>query len=693
MFSQCTGLTHSLLLLSFPSYLVLSKTMDRLIAVVNDLHDAFASVKMNFKLNLPQIAVVGSQSAGKSSVLEAIVGKDFLPRGSGIVTRCPLVLQLVQLPKSNTEEWGEFLHMPGKKFYDFTQINEEIQKRTIDVAGQTSITERPINLKIYSSNVLNLTLVDLPGLVMNAVGDQPKDIDRQIKNMVTRYVSPSNTIILAISPANADLATSSSLQIAKQLDPEGLRTVGVITKLDLMDRGTDAYDILTGKVVPLRHGFVGIVNRSQHDINTSKGMREARDDEKEFFRSHPVYAPIADTQGTEYLTRKLNGLLLEHIKAVIPDLKAHVDKLLDDTRKQMERLGMREQDKIDPGANMLSLIKVFCDALNHTIDGGASDATKELLGGARLDYIFHECFSTYVNGISAKNDLTDEYIRINARNMAGMHASLFPSDHVFVALAKQQIGRLEDPSLKCVQFTYEELIKIIDRCATRLERFPKLKEAVVDICRQSLNEFRIPTINHVKTIIAAERGFINVKHPQMESLVARSFTKIFGGAPDGSKEGDGKSKGKAEKDEENTKAGKDKVPAGKDKGSAASNGSQGPKSNMGAVPTSIKLNGTMSTHEQLINDAIREMVEGYFAVVKCTVADQIPKAITLLMITKLREDVYARLVHNLYSEKSVEELLAEPPHLAHQRSATTAMMKALTKARSVLDNVREFTVV
>ncbi|AAZ10505.1 dynamin, putative [Trypanosoma brucei brucei TREU927] len=660
--------------------------MERLISVVNDLHDAFANVKMNIKLNLPQIAVVGSQSAGKSSVLEAIVGKDFLPRGSGIVTRCPLVLQLVQLPRSNKDEWGEFLHRPNKKFFDFSEINEEIQNRTTEVAGHSAITDKPINLKIYSSHVLNLTLVDLPGLVMNAVGDQPKDIDRQIKSMVTRYISPSNTIILAISPANADLATSSSLQIAKQLDPEGERTIAVLTKLDLMDRGTDAYDILTGKVLSLRHGFVGVVNRSQHDINTSKGMQAARDDEKEFFRNHPAYASIADTQGTEYLTQKLNGLLLEHIKMVIPELKSHVDKLLDDTRKQMERLGMREHDRVDPGASMLALIKVFCDAINHTIDGGASDASKELLGGARLDYIFHECFSTYVNGISAKNDLTDEYIRINARNMAGMHASLFPSDHVFVALAKQQIGRLEDPSLKCVQFTYEELIKIVDACSIKLERFPKLKQAVVDICREALNEFRAPTVEHVKTIIAAERGFINVKHPLMEDLVQRSFIKIFGGNAQESKEEGGNEN---DKDKGKAKVSKDKS----GKGLIESIVSQGEKSNMGAVPSSIKLNEKMSTHEQYINDAVREMVEGYFAVVKSNVADQVPKAITLLMITKLREDVYARLVRKLYSERSVEELLAEPPQIAQQRSATTAMMTALTKARTALDSVREFALI
>nr|AAN05457.1 dynamin-related protein [Trypanosoma brucei] len=659
--------------------------MERLISVVNDLHDAFANVKMNIKLNLPQIAVVGSQSAGKSSVLEAIVGKDFLPRGSGIVTRCPLVLQLVQLPRSNKDEWGEFLHRPNKKFFDFSEINEEIQNRTTEVAGHSAITDKPINLKIYSSHVLNLTLVDLPGLVMNAVGDQPKDIDRQIKSMVTRYISPSNTIILAISPANADLATSSSLQIAKQLDPEGERTIAVLTKLDLMDRGTDAYDILTGKGLSLRHGFVGVVTRSQHDINTSKGCKRLVTMKRNFFATTRHMRPLL-THRAQSTWPEVKWSLVEHINMVIPELKSHVDKLLDDTRKQMERLGMREHDRVDPGASMLALIKVFCDAINHTIDGGASDASKELLGGARLDYIFHECFSTYVNGISAKNDLTGEYIRIYARNMAGKPASPV-SIRSSCLLHLQNTDRTLGGSVTQVRaFTYEELIKIIDACSIKLERFPKLKQAVVDICREALNEFRAPTVEHVKTIIAAERGFINVKHPLMEDLVQRSFIKIFGGNAQESKEEGGNEN---DKDKGKAKVSKDK----RVKGLIESAVSQGEKSNMGAVPSSIKLNEKMSTHEQYINDAVREMVEGYFAVVKSNVADQVPKAITLLMITKLREDVYARLVRKLYSERSVEELLAEPPQIAQQRSATTAMMTALTKARTALDSVREFALI
>ena len=102
--------------------------------------------------------------------------------------------------------------------------------------------------------VLNLTLIDLPGLTKVAVGDQPHDIENQIRNMVLEFIEPENTLILAVSPANTDLANSDALKIAKEVDPTGIRTIGVITKLDLMDAGTDAREILENRVLPLRRG-------------------------------------------------------------------------------------------------------------------------------------------------------------------------------------------------------------------------------------------------------------------------------------------------------------------------------------------------------------------------------------------------------------------------------------------------------
>ena len=217
--------------------------MEQLIPIINRLQDIFS--RMGFaNIDLPQIAVVGAQSAGKSSVLENLVGKDFLPRGSGIVTRRPLVLQLVNGP-AGSGEYGEFLHKPGRKYTDFEEIRVEIDADTARIAGDNKgISDVPINLKVTSPHVLNLTLVDLPGLMKVPVGDQPSDIVKQTRKLIESYVMKDSCIILAVTPANIDLATSDSLQIAKQMDPKGIRTLGVLTKLDLMDEGTDASDIL-----------------------------------------------------------------------------------------------------------------------------------------------------------------------------------------------------------------------------------------------------------------------------------------------------------------------------------------------------------------------------------------------------------------------------------------------------------------
>lgn len=97
-------------------------------------------------------------------------------------------------------------------------------------------------------------MVDLPGLTKVPVGDQPKDIEKQIREMILKYITKPNAIILAVTAANTDLANSDGLKLAREVDPEGLRTIGVLTKVDLMDQGTDVIDILAGRMIPLRLG-------------------------------------------------------------------------------------------------------------------------------------------------------------------------------------------------------------------------------------------------------------------------------------------------------------------------------------------------------------------------------------------------------------------------------------------------------
>ena len=143
-------------------------------------------------------------------------------------------------------------------------MRDNINILTDKVCGQKKgIVDKPIVLNIYSHTCPDLTLVDLPGITRIPIDGQEKNIEQITKMMALRYVSDPRTIILCVIPANADISTSDGLQMAREIDPKGLRTIGVITKIDIMDKGTNAKRMLTGQDVPLRLGYVGVKNRSQ----------------------------------------------------------------------------------------------------------------------------------------------------------------------------------------------------------------------------------------------------------------------------------------------------------------------------------------------------------------------------------------------------------------------------------------------
>lgn len=378
--------------------------MEKLIPVINKLQDVFHTVGQD-AIQLPQIVVVGTQSSGKSSVLENLVGKDFLPRGSGIVTRRPLILQLVHVREDTEGAWGwaKFLHTGDKTFFDFDEVRNEIEQETDKVAGQNKgISSSPIRLSVYSPHVLDLTLVDLPGITKVPVGDQPEDIEEQLRGIILEYISNPNSIILSVTAANTDLATSEALKLAKEADPEGNRTLAVCTKLDLMDAGTNANDLLKGKVIPVKLGIVGLVNRSQLDINNKKPIEYALKSEEEFLRKN--YPKLALRNGTAYLAKTLNKLLMQHIRACLPELRTRVNSLLSKNQQILTSLGGPVEKK---GSALLQVIISFSTAYTQTIDGTSRNIeTAKVAGGARICFIFHQTFSSALENIKPLHGLS-----------------------------------------------------------------------------------------------------------------------------------------------------------------------------------------------------------------------------------------------------------------------------------------------
>lgn len=233
-------------------------------------------------------------------------------------------------------EYGQFLHRQEVCYEDFDEIRSEIEAETDRTTGTNKgISEKPINLRIFSPRVLNVTLVDLPGLTKVPIGDQPADIEQQTRAMILSFIRKPNCLILAVTPANTDLANSDALKLAREVDPEGNRTIGVITKLDLMDEGTDAREILENQLFPLQRGYVGVVNRSQKDIEGNKDIQAALKAEAKFFVTHPSYNHMAERCGTAHLQQVLNRELTEHIHKSMPSLQDELQKKMTHFEKEV----------------------------------------------------------------------------------------------------------------------------------------------------------------------------------------------------------------------------------------------------------------------------------------------------------------------------------------------------------------------
>jgi vacuolar protein sorting-associated protein 1 len=189
--------------------------------------------------------------------------------------------------------------------------------------------------------------------------------------MAHRYVSDPRTIILCVISANADMTTSDGLQMARELDPKGLRTLGVLTKIDIMDKGTNAKRMLSGQDVPLRLGYVGVKNRSQQDIIDNMTVRDAIEREKLYFSTHPIYSTLPQGMiGTDVLTSKLTKILFTHIKHNLPEITKEIREKIRDIEDRLRDLGPPlPKDGTEKMHLLWNMITDFVTIYKNTITG------------------------------------------------------------------------------------------------------------------------------------------------------------------------------------------------------------------------------------------------------------------------------------------------------------------------------------
>jgi dynamin 1-like protein len=320
-----------------------------------------------------------------------------------------------------------------------------------------------------------------------------------------------------------DIVNSEALKLARHVDPLGRRTIGVLTKIDLMDHGTNALDILSGRVYPLKLGFIGVVNRSQQDIQGNKSLAEALKSEQDFFKHHPAYRNMANRCGTQFLAKSLNSTLMAHIRERLPDIKARLNTLMGQTQQELASYGdMHFSGKEHRGSLILQLMTRFASSFISSIDGTSTEiSTKELCGGARIYYIFNSVFGNSLETIDPTMNLSALDIRTAIRNSTGPRPSLFVPELAFDLLVKPQIKLLEIPSQRCVELVYEELIKICHTCgSTELTRFPRLQGKLIEVVSDLLRERLGPASSYVESLISIQRAYINTNHPNFLGAAA-----------------------------------------------------------------------------------------------------------------------------------------------------------------------------
>uniref|UniRef100_A0A669QCY6 dynamin GTPase n=1 Tax=Phasianus colchicus TaxID=9054 RepID=A0A669QCY6_PHACC len=716
-----------------------NRGMEDLIPLVNRLQDAFAAIGQNANLDLPQIAVVGGQSAGKSSVLENFVGRDFLPRGSGIVTRRPLVLQLVNA----STEYGEFLHCKGKKFTDFEEIRLEIEAETDRVTGSNKgISPVPINLRVYSPHVLNLTLVDLPGMTKVPVGDQPPDIEFQIRDMLMQFVTKENCLILAVSPANSDLANSDALKVAKEVDPQGQRTIGVITKLDLMDEGTDARDVLENKLLPLRRGYIGVVNRSQKDIDGKKDIQAALAAERKFFLSHPAYRHMADRMGTPYLQKVLNQQLTNHIRDTLPGLRNKLQSQLLSIEKEVEEYkNFRPDDPARKTKALLQMVQQFAVDFEKRIEGSGDQIdTYELSGGARINRIFHERFPfELVKMEFDEKELRREisYAIKNIHGIRGLFSPLplylpFPCARVFSLLqlsqyphlreemerivtthireregrTKDQVMLLIDIELAYMNTNHEDFIGFAN-AQQRSSQMSKKKAAGNQVIRKgwlTINNIGImkggskeywfvltaENLSWYKDDEEKEKKYMlpvdNLKLRDVEKgfMSSKHIFALFNTEQRNVYKDYRQLELACETQEEvdSWKASFLRAGVYPERVGASEAEENGSDSFMHSMDPQL---------ERQV-ETIRNLVDSYMAIVNKTIRDLMPKTIMHLMINNTKDFIHSELLANLYSCGDQNTLMEESAEQAQRRDEMLRMYHALKEALNIIGDINTSTI-
>ncbi|CAM4734650.1 unnamed protein product [Leuciscus chuanchicus] len=610
-----------------------------------DLIDTLRSVGIHKDLALPTIAVIGDQSSGKSSVLEAISGVA-LPRGSGIVTRCPLELRL---KKVTGVSWKAVISYREKKteFVDSSLVGNYIEAAQNELAGKgVGICDELITLEVMSPDVCDLTLIDLPGIARVPVKGQPDDIENQIKRLIMQFIEKQETINMVVVPCNIDIATTEALKMAQEVDHEGKRTVAILTKPDLIDRGTEKniLDIVHNKVIPLHKGYTIVKCRGQQQIDKKIPLEEAAEKERDFFQNHDFFRDLLkeDKATIKCLAVKLTQHLVDHIKKSLPHLNEQIKKQMWDLRNELKECEAGPpQDPKGAKKFLTETLTRFNDQIK-SLSSGELIIENNLFVQLRAEY---EKWNNDLNNTKKIFNKSTEQMIAAMPNYRGRELLGFCNYNMFEVVLQKHVATLKEPAMDLLNIIkgiiIKQFTKVVHQC---FQKYPVLLGITMD---------KIHNIQSIQQEKAEQRISEQL---EMENLVYTQDSihlKAFEEIP-----------------EENPKEIPKEIPE------------EIPEEMFSETKDTFSEEQLPILHQK---SKYSEILQAYYEIVVQRMADQLPMMISLFM-RKQTAQLLSTDMLSLLDEANVSELLFEDSEVGRKRKDIQARLDRLSIGQEKISN-------
>ncbi|CAF1930491.1 unnamed protein product [Rotaria magnacalcarata] len=489
------------------------------------------------KVTLPEIVVVGDQSVGKSSVLEAISGIQ-LPRAQNICTRCPLELRM---KTAQDKEYATIRSSVGSteevRIDDLTKIADEVTRLTSEIAGKGfDVSPNPIYLTVFKRDILyDLTLIDLPGITRNAVAGQAENIYDQILNLINKYIKPPTAIVLHVIPASVDFTTSESMKLAKVFDQTCQRQLIAASKIDKYDKGIA--EKLQGRglgSMDLQLGCVAVLNRNQDEIDQNISFDTMKQREKQFFIHHKeAFQHLPDEyKGSEQLVQRLATIQQERIRSTFPRVIKDLRKQIAEKKAQLKKIPPSLNTEIECWTFFQSMIDTYRESIHDNVKGeydqvASTEGIQLLTASTDVESVsendtdsniqYDECeeeqlapdkddeghiayhfyqlqrnFQTEAKNLFA-DFFSSQYHEIVLREInrtAGVSLPNFPSYQIIVGLFRKELQKFPDCCYVLVEQIHDDAKNVV---LERVQEMLAMERRVF-----TLNHYYMDTVNNIK---------------------------------------------------------------------------------------------------------------------------------------------------------------------------------------------------